>query len=207
MKTVPEGKTSGNGTPSATAARAVPPGKPPRAALTMAEDDESRDPEEVLVTTYANGEFTEARMSLRQAVALDASDVDYHRDEICGRITIKTGNGTCLEYFGDIPGGGEVTGAFLEELMWQPGRLLGWPKLTKNRRLKSFSSTNAMAARLAALRRAFGETASDPWYFLTRRRGYSVAWNADRSWRLIETLAVGDGRDGQETEDMKRCAF
>ena len=206
MLTVLEQTACGKQACGKPACQGVPPRQPPRVALAMADDDASKEPEEALVTTYAKGELTEARMSLRQAAALDPSDVDYHRDEICGRITIKTGNGACLEYFGEIPGGGEVTGAFLEELMWQPGRLLGRFKLKKHKKLKSFGSANAMAARLAALRRAFGETARHPWYFLTRRKGYTVAWNAERSWRLIEPLAVGDGHDEEEIGYMKSCA-
>jgi len=120
-----------------------------------------------------------------------------------GNVCIRTKKGKSMRYSPGIPGDGPVTVAFLRELMDSPGIYLTSKRLARNPRLSAFNSPEgtgpqAMAARLACLRRAFRETAREPWFFQVRRSKYAARWNPDRSYRLIEWLAQTVAKDEQD---------
>jgi len=150
---------------------------------------------EYLVATYRGGKITEERMTRDEKAKLNPEDVDFHCDDSTGQFRIQREDGTALDYFADLPQAGETHRRLLLDLMWQPGQLLCPQKLFRGLRGAPRYLRSLLIARLARLRRAFGESAEKPWYFLTRRSPYSVCWNAKRSWRFVERLAQADGGD------------
>ncbi len=172
-------------------------GKPP-ASTTVAAADFPED--RFLVTAYREEKLKEAVMNEEEIRTLDPSDVDFHWDRVYGWITIKLRHGEPKKYFGSIPGVGPAVGVpFLEELMFQPGILSGPEHLQRNPSLTSFCDSAAVASRLRALRRGFNESGRSPWYFVSQARPYRIAWNADRSWRIIERLARPSEGKGQQS--------
>ena len=155
------------------------------------------DPLAPLVTPCLRGALIEARMDTSMAVRLDPDDVDFHLDEAFGRIQIRQSDGTALKHLAEIPGIGAERRKVLLALMNRPGEFL-CPRqlaaLTGNTWLRD---PRNVAGCVRALRRAFGETGTIPFYFITRRHPYAVAWS-DRSWRHIEPVALplnGNGRE------------
>jgi hypothetical protein len=157
------------------------------------------NPEKVLVSTYRNGRITQVTMPAQKAAELDVNDVDYHRDEVFGRHSIRTESGGRLEYDGEIRHGGDVTVSLLTDLMSVPGEYQSRESLSRNPNLRSFRNKdekgflrrrramNAVAARLRALRIAFEDLKKPYRYFLTARR-LGTCWNRERSWRIVEHL-------------------
>jgi len=170
-------------------------GKPPhqRRVLSAGEDDRRK----CLMTTYDGHEIIEEVMPYEEAMSPDrVEEVDFYRNDITGRISIRKQDGKRLEYFGQVAGCGKTGTALYEELMWLPGELQSRWQLARNPRLHALMDPRAMASRLHALRVGFGETAVAPWYFLVRRTPLSLCWNRERTWRIIEWLA-GPGKKAE----------
>lgn len=143
-----------------------------------------------LVTTYKDGEITPTAVTAKEVKALEVSDVDCHIDEAFGPISIRRRTGPRLDYDGHIPGLGEKVGRpFLDELMWRPGEYVSAQELARKPNLGYLIRSGVRATRFRILRKAFGDAASDPWYFLCVRHPWRAAWNAERTWRVIERLA------------------
>ena len=148
-----------------------------------------------IVITYDGGQITEQSMTHDQARKLDPNDVDLHEDRVHGQIYIKQRDGTSLHYFPCIPGDGDVTFAIRRELMARPGVLMPIRRLEYLANIRSRDTKGAVAARLARIRRAFGDN-GDPdsqHYFRTRRQKYAICWDGDRIYRIIRS------RDNDDT--------
>lgn len=150
-----------------------------------------------LVTMCHNAVFTETVINVEEAITFTA-DVDYFRNEVTGLNRIRKEDGSKMEYTPELPGVGEkVTLELLKDLMYASGVLRTAKQLARNPQLRTFydpsisvgENRNALAARLMKLKKAFGEDARSPWYFVVRRKGYAVGWNVERSWCIVEWLA------------------
>jgi hypothetical protein len=144
-----------------------------------------------LQTVWRDGAFADRTLTLSSMLALDGADVDCQIIEVTGSITIQPSKGPPLRYRGGIPGAGPRVGRpLLEELMWQPGQLLTVDDLLRNPKLASLQGPAVRATRLKELRRAFGETATEPWFFELETMPWRLRWCPSRSWRIVERLAV-----------------
>ena len=147
----------------------------------------------VLVTTYTDGEFKEETMALAECIRMGTGDVDYYHDEVRGLITIRTKSGEPLEYSPELPGNGPVSSVFRRELMQKPGVYQTPRQLSQIPALTFFQYKGVMPARLTAMRKVFGERDQTPWFFLARRKPYSVCWNPERSWRTVQWIPEPEG--------------
>jgi len=155
-------------------------------------EHQSNEPE-YLVTTYRDGQFTEERLSRAEVMALDPNDVDLHWNDVTGDIAIHKEDGTALRFMGDLPGiGAEHRKMLLGTLLWKPGEFFSPGDLFPSMKKYNGYLRRRLATRTRRFRQAFGETANKPFYFLTRRAPYGLAFSADRSWRLIERLAQAE---------------
>jgi hypothetical protein len=153
------------------------------------------DGDRYLDTTYRDGEFSESVLTRKEALERDHEDVDLYINEPFGEIAIQPKDGARLRYRGEIPGLGPAVGRpFLDALMWQPGEFLTAEKLILDPRLESLAGADSRAARLRDLRRGFKDSPSDGWFFILARRPWRIAFNARRSFRLIERLAQAESR-------------
>lgn len=163
----------------------------------MSVKQHTADEPEYLVTTYRDVKITEQKMTRSEVLALDPDDVDCHFDEAFGRIQIRQSEGGTTQHLADIPGIGEARRKALLVMMNRPGEFL-CPRqlaaLTGNLWLRDRRN---LASYIRTMRRAFGETGTSPFYFLTRRHPYAAAWCADRSWRQIEAIALPLNGNGQ----------
>ncbi|MHC5109578.1 MAG: hypothetical protein ACYTHJ_06835 [Planctomycetota bacterium] len=147
-------------------------------------------PESFLQTTYKNGAFVRATLTLSDVLALRAGEVDCEINEVTGRISLQPKRGQVITYEGSIPGlGPDVGRPLLDTLMWQPGQVLTAHDLIRNPSLIAFNSSYVRASWLRRLRRAFGETTKDPWFFDLFSSPWRLRWNPDRSWRIVERCA------------------
>ena len=156
------------------------------------------DEPEYLVTTCRDGKVTEQRMTRSEVLALDPNEVDFHLDEAFGRIQIKQSDGTIVQHLAEIPGIGAERRKVLLALMNRPGEFLCPRQLAAPTGNTWLRDPRNVAGCVRALRRAFGETGTSAFYFITRRHPYAVALSAERTWRLIEAVALplnGNGRE------------
>ena len=145
---------------------------------------------EYLVTTSRDGEVTEQRMPRSAVLALDPDDVDFHCDEAFGRIQIRQSRGEPAQHPAEIPRIGPVRRKVLLVVMNRPGEYLSPRQLATLTGYPWLRDPRNVAGCIRSMRRAFGETGSRPFYFLTRRSPYAVAWCAGRSWRHIEAVLL-----------------
>ena len=155
-------------------------------------------------TAYRDGRIAEKDLKEEQVAALDPHEVDFFYNEATGIIAIRKRDGQFLEYFGGIPGVGVKNERLLTEMMWHPGQLITprqvAPVLRKSKIYEQDGLHNAIAALLSRLRKAFGEDASKPWFFLSRRRPFAFGWNPARTWCLIERIAEPDQDAAEGTQ-------
>jgi len=156
----------------------------------MPEKQNRPDEPTYLVTTYRNGQFTTEHLTRTEVLALDHSDVDFHLDDVFGHIRIRTEDGDTIGYQVEIPGVGKTTRELLLVLMGRPGELLSPLKLARLTGNTWFKTKNNVSGRLVKLRAAFRDNAQAPWFFITRRVPYSIAWSAGRSFRHIEHIVL-----------------
>ena len=148
---------------------------------------------EYLVSECRGRKVSETRMTREAKGQLNPDDVDFLWDEATGQFRIRTKRGKVIEYFGTLPGIGDELRRMLLDLIWQPGELLSPQRCFPSSTMNPKYLRGIVTARLARLRRAFGESAAEPWFFLARRVPYSICWNGERSWRFIERLAPPNG--------------
>ena len=154
--------------------------------------DDGNGDDRFLETVYKDGAFAKRTLSLTQVLAIAGGEVDCEINEVTGEILIQRRAGHALRHDGGIPGlGPDVGQPLLEELMWQAGQLLTVYALTRNPKLMALTSSAVRASWLRRLRAAFGETVSAPWYFQLYRSPWRLRWSPNRSWRIVERLAVG----------------
>ena len=148
---------------------------------------------EYLVSECRGKRVSQTRMTREEKSQLNPDDVDFLWDEATGQFCIRTKRGKVIEHFGALPGIGGELRRMLLDLMWQPGELLPPQKCFPNSTMNPKYLRGIVTARLARLRRAFGETAAEPWFFLARRVPYSLCWSGARSWRFVERVALPNG--------------
>ena len=117
--------------------------------------------------------------------ALKCGDVDFHFDQVFGRISIRRPNGEVREFDGEIPGLGPDVGLrVLDNILWAMGETLT---------IQDFNGLLdddwVRSSRTYCLRQAFGDTPALGWYFIVKPRPWRIRWNLARSWRLLEKLA------------------
>jgi hypothetical protein len=131
------------------------------------------------VTTICDGIVEEQVVTRQERDRLDPSDVDVHIDETKRTVFIapySDGNGA-RNGPREASGFGAYVWDFLTELVFAAGERLP---------LESNASTNT---RIRRLRRAFGDSKTRQWFFITTSMPYEASINTDRSWRIIERLA------------------
>lgn len=136
--------------------------------------------------TFRDGETTVRRLTAKEVLAQDGTDVDFFWDQVFNRIKIRYPDGTSSGWKTCIPGLGPDAGVpFLEDILWAEGEFLAVERL--NGRLTSVrDSAGARAKQVERLRTAFHDTAELGWFFVVLARPWQIAWNRDRSWRIIE---------------------
>lgn len=140
--------------------------------------------------TCTSGNIQENVITWQQMRAIQPDDVDLHYNEATGQIVIKPQKGKVIEYFGSIPGVGRIGWLLIEELMWSPSEFLTLVELYKRTNNESFASATGVASLLRRIRKSFGESGKNPWFFWTRKKSYyAICWHIDRSWRIVERLA------------------
>ena len=143
-----------------------------------------------IVRTCTNCNIQEDVITWQQMRELKPQDVDFHHNEATGQTVIKPQKGKAIEYFGSIPGVGRIGWLLIEELMWSPSEFLTLAELYKRTNNESFASATGVASLLRRIRKSFGESGKNPWFFWTRKKTcYALCWHIDRSWRIVERLA------------------
>lgn len=163
----------------------------------MSVKQHTADAPEYIATTWRDHELTAEHPTRSDVLATDPDDVDFHLDEAFGRIQIRQSDGTAVEHLVEIPGIGAARRKVLLALMNRPGEFLCPRQLAALTGNPWLRDPRNVAGCVRALRRAFGETGTRPFYFLTRRHPYAVAWSG-RTWRHIEAVALPLNGSGQE---------
>jgi hypothetical protein len=131
------------------------------------------------VTTILKSTVEERAVARRDRDRLDPSEVDVHIDETKRTVLItpqSNGKGASNRPR-EAPGLGPYVWELLTDLVFAAGERVP---------LKSNASTNT---RIRRLRRAFGDSKTRQWFFVTTSMPYEPSINTDRSWRIIERLA------------------
>ena len=138
-----------------------------------------------LVTTFRGGESTQATLTRQEVLALDPEDVDFHHDQVFGRVSIRLPDGSFRKHRGEIPGLGPDVGLpVLDNVVWAMGEFL------TTRDFNGLLDDEAVrATQVYRLRKAFGDSCATQWYFSVKCRPWRCAWNIERSFRVIERLA------------------
>ena len=163
----------------------------------MTEADDKKQ-ERFRMTGYDGEEITERHLNRKEVLQLDPDDVDFHWDQAFGRAFIRKSDGKRLMYLGTLPGVGDVTGALLMAQMRRPGQLLGPVLLVVITKLATFEENSRVSQRMSRLRAAFGEDADSEWFFKGVRDPFSVGWNIERTWRIIETVITPENKDDRK---------
>ena len=90
-------------------------------------------------------------------------------------------------------------------MMYKPGQLLSLRHVVRPLGLAKIliyrKKRGIISAHLFRLRRAFGETADDPWFFITTKRPFRFGWNRSLSWRTVERVAQSDDIDDLDNSE------
>ncbi len=135
---------------------------------------------------YKNGNITETYLTREEVKRLNPNDVDFHWDKAFAKAVIRKQDGTRIKLCGDQSRFGWITEPLLITIMDLPGQLLTQRDLVLITRLVSFARSNRVSARKAKLRRIFGEVRCPSWFFIGNRDPFTVGWNENRTWRVIE---------------------
>ena len=153
------------------------------------------------MTMYDGERITETYLTREEVLRLDPEEVDFHWNRAFGKAFIRTANGKHIEYSGTLPGVGWITEALLMAMIHRPGQLLTRVHLMAITRLATFERNNRISQRMSTLRSAFGETAESEWFFKGTRDPFTVGWNIERTWRIIEAVIASKdenvGRNGE----------
>ena len=147
---------------------------------------------------YDGDEISERFLTRKEVLELDPDDVDFNWNKAFGKISIQKSDGEHTEYFGTLPGVGWVTEHLLMAMILRPGQLLSPVNLITITRLATFEKNNRISQRMTRLRFAFGETADSEWFFKGTRDPFTVGWNIERMWRIIETVITPENKDGRK---------
>ena len=159
-------------------------------------DDSERD--RFRETTYNGEEITERHLTRQEVLRLDPDDVDFHWDKAFGRARAREPDGKRIEHSGTLPGVGWITEHLLMAMMRRPGQSLTPLHLMAITRLATFEKNNRISQRMTKVRQAFGESAGSDWFFKGTRDPFTVGWNIDRTWRIIETVITPEKEDGRK---------
>lgn len=155
--------------------------------MSALQDNDGNSEGPVLVSTYLGGRVESIRMSLAEYRCLNLPEVDCQLDLIRMYTRIVSWTNEPIEYHGSIPNvGEEVSWPFIQDLSWAPGVYFSGRDLARNPLLKSLQRSELLSACLKRVRRAFGESYRHQHFFCSTLRPFRVAWNAERTWRLIE---------------------
>src|SRR4030042_6598980 len=149
-----------------------------------------------LMTTYKDGPIFEEVITKEQMMKLSPADTDFFHNEVTGWSFIKPETGDRIEYFGGIPEVGLTAWELIELFMRSPGEFFSLDRIYELTGNESFACGSNVSGFLKRIRRAFGESGDEPYFFLTHRESpYRICWHKDRSWRIIERLAQPSNHD------------
>lgn len=150
---------------------------------------------------YDGDKITERYLTREEVLRLDPHDVDFHWDRAFGKVFIRRPDGKHIEHSLTLPGVGWVSEDLLMAQMRRPGQLLTPVLLVAITKLATFEENYRISQRMSRLRAVFGENADSEWFFRSSRDPFSVGWNIERTWRIIEAVvASGDENDGRKGE-------
>ena len=150
------------------------------------------------VTMYDGDKITEKFLSREEVLQLDPTDVDLSWDRAFGKCSIRRADGKRVEYTGSLPGVGDVSGALLLAMMRRPGQLLSRIHLMTITNLATFERNSRISQRMSRLRVGLCESADSMWFFKGTRDPFTVGWNIERTWRIIEAVVKADGNQRGE---------
>ncbi|HSW01044.1 MAG TPA: hypothetical protein VLI39_12780 [Sedimentisphaerales bacterium] len=131
------------------------------------------------VTTIRNGKPQEQIVTREQLCRLDHNDIDVVISEPSRQVIVNPSNGqkgtSCRPRM--ISGLGVYVWDLLTDAVFAAGELV------------LLTSSPFMNTRVRRLRRAFGDSKNQEWFFRTSVMPYGIAINSDRVWRYIEVLA------------------
>lgn len=140
------------------------------------------------VITFRAGVLATETMTAAEVLALSFEDVDYHHDRVFERIFIRWPDHEIREYSGNIPGLGPDSGLpLLEDILWAEGAFLTEGLLSPELR-RRWLKPNSRDQQVSRMCKAFGDTAKLRHFFIVLSRPWRIAWNTQRSWRIVERM-------------------
>lgn len=131
------------------------------------------------VTTIRNGKPHEQIVTREQLCQLDHTDIDVLISEPSRQVIVHPTNGRTGASHRPrmISGLGVYVWDLLADAVFAAGELV------------LLTSSPYMNTRVRRLRRAFGDSKDQEWFFKTSGMPYGIAINSDLVWRYIEVLA------------------
>jgi hypothetical protein len=143
------------------------------------------------VMIYDGHETTVQAMERDQAMAINRQSVDHFMSISFGTWAFRTADGQWVEHTGaDWPGLGDTCIKIIQALQLNPGEFLTPDDIVELTGFHTLRNSNALSARLKAIREVHKETFRKPHFFLSRRSGgFGVSWNPQSSWASVERIA------------------
>lgn len=145
---------------------------------------------------YDGDKVTERSLTREEVLRRGPNDVDFHWDRAFGKVFIRRPDGKHIEHCRTLPGVGWVSEALLMAQLRRPGQLLTPVLLVAITKLATFEENYRVSQRMSRLRAAFGENAESEWFFRGTRDPFSVGWNIERTWRIIEAVIDSTDENG-----------
>lgn len=144
-----------------------------------------------MMTTFTATKFETRLISRNELRLIEPHEVAFHYDAASGLIRIERPGLAPLIYDGRLPGIGGIALAALFSVMILRGRRATPWELAKISGASTLAVEMRFIGRWCALRRAFGESGKKTprLYLLSWPNPYCVAWNHERSFRVIEPRA------------------
>ena len=149
--------------------------------------------EDVLVTTFKGKIMKQETMNLCKVQSLDPNEVDFHLDLINRHAQVRNDEGRTKCFHGNIPHLGAVKITLLVKILKQSPRfLLPYELGLMKPRFASHWIKESCIQTIACLRKyLFEDTAKGRKVrFLLTAKPFAVAFNSERSFRLIERAYI-----------------
>jgi hypothetical protein len=142
------------------------------------------------VTVYDRQEVTTKSMTRDQVMQINPQSFDYFLSLAFGIWAFRTAEDKWIAHeAADWPGIGNTGIKIIQATQLNPREFLIPAEIAELTGCATLRNSNALSARLKAIREAHKESFKYPNFFLSRRDGgFAIAWNAEKTWAWIERI-------------------
>lgn len=143
------------------------------------EQNRKKANQKYIVTTFKDRKLKQVVVTFNELQNIKQEETDLFINEPTQEVSFQPPEGERIYCGGgDIPGVGAYEWKLFLDILWA---VCEWFVL---------DSKGSVNARVHRLKKAFGGSKQEPWFFQTcRNPTYAIRWNPNRSWRFVERKA------------------